>query len=45
MAGLSDRFLVEQMVVGAQLELIVGVQRDPQLGPAMTIGAGRYSSS
>jgi len=40
MAGLSDRFLVERMVEGAQLELIVGVQRDPQLGPAVTVGAG-----
>jgi acyl-CoA synthetase (NDP forming) len=40
MAGLGDRFLVEQMVDGASLELIVGVQRDPQLGLAMTVGAG-----
>ncbi len=40
MAGLSDRFLVERMVEGAELELIVGVQRDPQLGPAVTVGAG-----
>jgi len=40
MAGLGDRFLVEQMVDGAAIELIVGVQRDPQLGPAMTVGAG-----
>jgi acetyl-CoA synthetase len=40
MNGLSDRFLVEQMVDQASLELIVGVQRDPHLGPAMTVGAG-----
>lgn len=40
MAGLSDSFLVEQMVDGAVLELIVGVRRDPQLGLALTVGAG-----
>ena len=40
MTGLSDRFLVEEMVDGAALELIVGVQRDPHLGLAMTVGAG-----
>jgi len=40
MGGLSDRFLVEQMIEGAALELIVGVQRDPQLGLALTVGAG-----
>lgn len=40
MAGLSDAFLVEQMVDGAVLELIVGVHRDPQLGLALTVGAG-----
>ncbi|QLH20121.1 acetate--CoA ligase family protein [Streptomyces sp. Rer75] len=40
MAGLSDRFLVERMVHGAVAELIVGVHRDPQFGPALTIGAG-----
>jgi acyl-CoA synthetase (NDP forming) len=40
MAGLSDRFLVEQMIDGAVLELIVGVRRDPQLGLALTVGAG-----
>lgn len=40
MTGLSDRFLVERMVHGAVAELIVGVHRDPQFGPALTIGAG-----
>ena len=40
MAGLSDRFLVEQMVDGAAMELIVGVQSDPHLGQAVTVGAG-----
>ena len=40
MAGLSDRFLVEQMVDGAVIELIVGVQSDPRLGQAVTVGAG-----
>ncbi|RNG38353.1 acetate--CoA ligase family protein [Streptomyces botrytidirepellens] len=40
MAGLSDRFLVERMVHGAVAELIVGIHRDPQFGPALTIGAG-----
>ena len=40
MAGLSDRFLVERMVTGAVAELIVGVHRDAQFGPTLTIGAG-----
>jgi acyl-CoA synthetase (NDP forming) len=40
MAGLGERFLVEQMVEGATLELIVGVRRDPQLGLALTVGVG-----
>jgi acyl-CoA synthetase (NDP forming) len=40
MAGVSDTYLVEQMVEGAELELIVGVQRDPHVGPAVTVGAG-----
>jgi acetyl-CoA synthetase len=40
MAGLADRFLVEQMVSGAVLELLVGVQRDPRLGLGLTLGAG-----
>ncbi|MER7015810.1 acetate--CoA ligase family protein [Saccharopolyspora sp. NPDC000359] len=40
MAGLAETFLVERMVAGAVTELIVGVRRDPQFGPALTIGAG-----
>lgn len=40
MSHLGDRFLVERMVEGAVAELIVGVVRDPQFGPTLTIGAG-----
>jgi acyl-CoA synthetase (NDP forming) len=45
MAGIAEshpgtRFLVERMVDGVVLELIVGVQRDPRLGLALTLGAG-----
>jgi acetyl-CoA synthetase len=40
MAGVAERFLVERMVPGALLELLVGVQRDPRLGLALTVGAG-----
>jgi acyl-CoA synthetase (NDP forming) len=40
MARLGDRFLVEQMVTDAVAELIVGVARDPQLGPVVVVGAG-----
>jgi acyl-CoA synthetase (NDP forming) len=40
MGGVADRFLVEQMVGGAVLELLVGVQRDPRLGLGLTLGAG-----
>lgn len=40
MAGVADRFLVEQMVDGVVLELIVGVQRDARLGLGLTLGAG-----
>lgn len=40
MAGLSDRFLIEQMIGGAVAELIVGVARDPQFGLFLSIGAG-----
>ena len=36
----APRFLVEGMVPGAVLELLVGVQRDPRLGLALTLGAG-----
>ena len=40
MAPLSEHFLVEQMVRGALAELLVGVQRDPQFGLTLTLGAG-----
>jgi acetyl-CoA synthetase len=40
MARLGDRFLVEQMVTDAVAELIVGVARDPQLGPVVVVGDG-----
>ena len=40
MAPLSQHFLVEQMVRGALAELLVGVQRDPQFGLTLTLGAG-----
>jgi len=39
MAGLADRFLLEEMVGDVVLELLVGVQRDPRLGLALTVGA------
>lgn len=35
-----DEFLVESMVMGAVAELIVGINRDQQFGPALVIGAG-----
>jgi acetate---CoA ligase (ADP-forming) len=40
MRHLSDQFLVERMMGGAIAELIVGVERDPQFGPVLVIGAG-----
>lgn len=40
MAHLSDQFLVERMMGGAIAELIVGVDRDPQFGPVLVVGAG-----
>jgi ATP-grasp domain len=40
MAGLGDRFLVEQMVTDAVVELVVGVRRDPETGLVLTVGAG-----
>ncbi|MEX2202434.1 MAG: acetate--CoA ligase family protein [Dongiaceae bacterium] len=36
----AEKFLVERMVSGAVAEMIVGVQRDPQFGLALVIGAG-----
>jgi acetyl-CoA synthetase len=38
--GECDQFLVERMVTGAIAELIVGINRDDQFGPALVIGAG-----
>jgi acetyl-CoA synthetase len=35
-----EHFLVEKMVTGAVAELIVGIKRDEQFGPALVIGAG-----
>ncbi len=40
MSGLTGRFLIEHMVEDAVLELLIGVQRDPRLGLALTVGAG-----
>ncbi len=40
MPGGAPAFLVERMVSGPVVELIVGVERDPQFGPALVIGAG-----
>jgi acyl-CoA synthetase (NDP forming) len=36
----AEKFLVERMVTGTVAELIVGVQRDPQFGLSLVIGAG-----
>jgi len=38
--GAPERFLVERMATGAVAELIVGIKRDDQYGPALVIGAG-----
>ncbi len=38
--ALAPRCLVEKMVPSAVAEIIVGVQRDPQFGLALTLGAG-----
>jgi acetyl-CoA synthetase len=40
MGELGGSFLVERMVADVVLELIVGVTRDPQFGPVLTLGAG-----
>jgi acetyl-CoA synthetase len=40
MASLSEHFLVEAMAQDTVAELIVGVGRDPQFGPYLTLGAG-----
>ena len=38
--GAPERFLVERMATGAIAELIIGIKRDDQYGPALVIGAG-----
>ena len=38
--GVVDKLLVERMVTGAVAELIIGIKRDEQFGPALVIGAG-----
>ncbi len=35
-----EKFLIERMVTGAVAELIIGIKRDQQFGPALVIGAG-----
>jgi len=40
MAGLGTGLYVEKMVTGGIAELIVGITRDPLLGPVMTVGTG-----
>ncbi|WP_425405046.1 acetate--CoA ligase family protein [Hwanghaeella sp.] len=37
---LSDRVMVEKMVGGAVAELLIGVNRDPQFGLHLVVGAG-----
>ncbi|WP_026244417.1 acetate--CoA ligase family protein [Dasania marina] len=36
----ATQFLVESMVAGSLAELIIGINRDDQFGPALIIGAG-----
>lgn len=40
LARLGESFLVEAMVTDAVAELIIGIHRDPLLGPTLVIGAG-----
>jgi acyl-CoA synthetase (NDP forming) len=40
MSGLSESFLIEEMVDGVVAELIVGVARDEQFGPYLLVGGG-----
>ena len=40
MAGLSDRFVVAEMVTNSIAELIVGVHQDEQFGPTLLVGFG-----
>ena len=40
LAALSDRVLVEQMVVDGVAEILVGITVDPQFGQVLVLGAG-----
>ena len=40
LAGLSDAILVERMVTDAVAEVIVGIARDPAIGPYLVLGSG-----
>jgi len=40
MSGLSESYLVEDMIDGVVAELIVGVARDEQFGPYLLVGGG-----
>jgi acyl-CoA synthetase (NDP forming) len=40
MSGLSESFLVEEMVDGVVAEIIVGVAHDEQFGPYLLVGGG-----
>jgi acyl-CoA synthetase (NDP forming) len=35
-----DRLIVEEMITDALVELIIGVEHDPQVGPCMMLGTG-----
>ena len=38
--GKVEQFLVERMATGVVAELIIGIKRDDQFGPALVVGAG-----
>ncbi|GIT71262.1 MAG: hypothetical protein Ct9H300mP28_10760 [Pseudomonadota bacterium] len=40
MSGVSDTFLVEEMITDCVAELILGVTADPQFGLTLILGAG-----
>ena len=40
MSGLSESYLIENMIDGVVAELIVGVARDEQFGPYLLVGGG-----